>query len=180
MAAFYGSYAYLGSHVTEALALPTALAGVAALSYGVGFGAVAPLDRLIDRHGAVRAAPFVLGALLAIYVGLAAVSQFWVLVFVACLFWGAANHLGLNLLVGQLTALSPNERGTILGLYSAVTYAAMFTGTAAFKPVFEQRGFSAAALLSAACIAPALLHSIRRHRKAAPKAELGRTAQNGR
>ena len=95
-------------------------------------------------------------------------------------FWGAANHLGLNLLVGQLTALSPNERGTILGLYSAVTYAAMFTGTAAFNPIFEQRGFSAAALLSAACIAPALLHSIRRHRKAAPKAELGRSAQNGR
>lgn len=180
MAAFYGLYAYLGTHMTETLGLSTALAGMAALSYGVGFGFAAPLDRLIDRHGAVSAAPVAFAALLAIYLCLAAVSQHWALVLAACLLWGAANHLGLNLLVGQLTALSPNERGTILGLYSAVTYAAMFTGTATFKPVFEQGGFSAAALLSAACIAPALLHSILRRRKAPPKAGLGGAAPDGR
>ena len=160
MAAFYGLYAYLGAHLTEALALSTTAAGIAALSYGVGFGAVAPLDRLLDRHGAMKAAPFAFGALLLVYLGLAAVSQAALLILAACLFWGAANHLGLSLLVGQLTALSLNERGTILGLYSAVTYAAMFVGTTAYMPVFEAGGFSMAAVLSALCIMPVLLASL--------------------
>ena len=163
MAAFYGLYAYLGAHLTETLALSTTAAGIAAMSYGAGFGAVAPLDRLIDRHGAAKAAPFVFGALLAVYIGLAVVSQVGILVFAACLVWGAANHLSLNILVGQLTALSPKERGTILGLYSAVAYASMFIGTVVFKPVFEGGGFSIAAILSAACIAPALVNAIRRN-----------------
>lgn len=160
MAAFYGLYAYLGAHLTEALAMSTTAAGVAALSYGVGFGAIAPLDRLLDRHGPTKAAPLVFGALLLVYLGLATVSQTAQLILGACLFWGAANHLGLNLLVGQLTALSPNERGTILGLYSAVTYAAMFVGTAAFMPIFEVGGFSTAAVVSALCIAPVLVSSL--------------------
>ncbi|MEL6465676.1 MAG: MFS transporter [Pseudomonadota bacterium] len=167
MAAFYGLYAYLGAHLTEVLALSTTAAGVAALSYGIGFGAVAPLDRLLDRHGAVKAAPFVFGALLLVYFAMAAVSQVALLILAACLFWGAANHLGLSILVGQLTALSPNERGTILGLYSAVTYAAMFVGTAAFMPVFGWGGFSVTAVLSALCIVPVLMASLmqrpRRH-----------------
>lgn len=160
MAAFYGLYAYLGAHLTEALALSTTAAGIAALSYGVGFGAIARLDRLLDRYGAVKAAPLVFGALLLVYLSLAAASQAATLILGACLLWGAANHLGLNLLVGQLTALSPNERGTILGLYSAVTYAAMFIGTAAFMPVFEVGGFSTAAVLSALCIAPVFVTSL--------------------
>ena len=180
MAAFYGLYAYLGAHLTEGLALSTTSAGIAALSYGLGFGAIAPLDRLIDRYGAVRAAPIVFCALLAVYVGLAAVSQFWIWLFAVCLVWGAANHLGLNILVGQLTALSPNERSTILGTYSAVTYAAMFIGTAAFKPIFEVGGFSTAAILSAGCIAPALLNAIRQSQWMKRNADLSRAAEDGR
>ncbi len=161
MAAFYGLYAFLGAHLTEGLGLSTTAAGMAALSYGVGFGAVAPLDRLIDRHGAAMVAPVVFGGLLITYVGLALVAQIWIFVFAMCLAWGAVNHLGLNILVGQLTALSPTKRGAILGLYSAVTYAAMFIGTAVFKPVFETYGFSATAILSAGCITPALINAIR-------------------
>ena len=172
MAAFYGLYAYLGAHLTEALALSTTAAGLAALSYGVGFGAIAPLDRLLDRYGAVKAAPLVFGALLLVYLGLSAVSGAALLILGACLLWGAANHLGLNLLVGQLTALSPNERGTILGLCSAVTYLAMFFGTTAFMPVFEIGGFSTAAALSALCIAPVFVSSLvrrsRENRESAP------------
>ena len=87
-------------------------------------------------------------------------------IFAACLLWGAANHLGLNILVGQLTALSPSQRGAILGLYSAVTYVAMFVGTAAFKPVYESYGFTALAFLSALCISPTLIEALRGRRRA--------------
>ncbi|MGR3503979.1 MFS transporter [Pseudaestuariivita sp.] len=165
MAAFYGLYAYLGAHLTEVLGWPTTTAGLAALSYGIGFGAIAPLDRLLDRHGPVRAAPVVFGGLVAVYLGLAGLAHSAVLIVAACLVWGAVNHLGLNLLVSTLTALSPNERGTILGLYSATTYAAMSLGTAAFKAVFETGGFALLACLSALCIAPVFVHAALRQRQ---------------
>lgn len=178
MAAFYGLYAFLGSHLTEGLGIATKVAGMAALSYGVGFGIVAPLDRLIDRHGATKSAPVVFTALLSIYIGLSMIAPFgWALI-AFCFLWGAGNHLGLNLLVGQLTALSPQRRATILGLYSAVTYAAMFAGTAAFKPVFEFHGFEAISLLSAACILPALIGAIRKQVRAA-KEDVSCDAENG-
>lgn len=45
---------------------------------------------------------------------------------------------------------------------NAMTYAAMFVGTTVFMPVFESYGFAAVGVLSAACIAPALLSAIRR------------------
>jgi predicted MFS family arabinose efflux permease len=71
------------------------------------------------------------------------------------------------LIVGALTAIRPNQRGAILGLYSAVTYASMFAGTALYKPLFEGNGFMWCAMLSAVCIVPATLFSaarLRRHR----------------
>ncbi len=160
MSAFYGLYGFLGTHVTTVLGYSTGVAGLAALSYGVGFGAVAPLDRLIDRYGATRAAPVVFSALLLVYLLLSVVAGHGLAVFGVCLLWGAVNHLGLNILVGQLTALSPSQRGAILGIYSATTYVAMFVGTAAFRPVFEASGFASLALLSAACIVPAVIGAL--------------------
>lgn len=178
MAAFYGLYAYLGTHLTQALGIGTGIAGLAALSYGVGFGIVAPLDRLIDRYGATKSAPIVFATLLFAYIGLSALAPFGMALIAFCFAWGAANHLGLNILVGQLTALSPGQRATILGLYSAVTYAAMFVGTTVFKVVFEAFGFSTIALLSAACIAPATLGAVRCHYRLA-KTDVRQNAENG-
>lgn len=172
MSAFYGLYAYLGAHLTGTLALSTTAAGLAALTYGIGFGAVAPLDRLIDRYGATKAAPVVFGALTLVYLAMAAVTSDMLLIYAVCLLWGAANHLGLNLLVGTLTALSPDQRGTILGLYSAITYGAMFVGTTAFKPIFEFGGLSSAALLSALCVAPVFISAVLQNTRK-PGPELG-------
>lgn len=178
MAAFYGLYAYLGPHLTQGLGVATGIAGLAALSYGVGFGVVAPLDRLIDRHGAPKSAPVVFAVLLCAYIGLSLLAPFGMALVAFCFAWGAANHLGLNILVGQLTALSPQQRATILGLYSAVTYAAMFAGTTVFKIVYELFGFSVIALLSAACIAPALIGAVQRQNRVS-KADVHRNAENG-
>ena len=178
MAAFYGLYAYLGTHLPQVLGIATGIAGLAALSYGVGFGVVAPLDRIIDRYGATKSAPIVFVTLLCVYVGLSLLAPFGVALLGFCFMWGAANHLGLNILVGQLTALSPRQRATILGLYSATTYAAMFVGTMVFKVVFESFGFSVIALLSAACIAPATFGAARmqyRH----TKTDVRQNAENG-
>ena len=162
MAAFYGLYAYLGSHLTETVGFSTSVAGLAALSYGIGFGVVAPLDRLIDCHGAGRAAPVVFASLMAVYGGLAVLAASGEAIIAVCLLWGAANHLGLNILVGQLTALSNDRRGAILGLYSAATYGAMFVGTASFGVVYSAFGFPTIAALSAVCAAPCLAIAVHR------------------
>ena len=163
MMAFYGLYAFLGTHLTEQLSLSTTLAGLSAMAYGIGFGAIAPLDRIIDRYGSIQTAPYVFATLMTAYLAMAGVSDIAVALIAMCMVWGAANHLGLNLLVGALTAIEPSQRGAILGLYSAVTYASMFLGTVLFKPLFEQQGFAATAILSAVFILPATFYAFIRN-----------------
>ena len=160
MVAFYGLYAFLGTHLTTILGFSTTIAGLATLIYGIGFGVIAPVDRLIDKYGVTRAAPMIFGMLLCIYALLGLFTASAIAILLLCFLWGAANHLGLNILVGQLTALSPDQRAAVLGLYSAVTYIAMFVGTGIFKEVFEAYGFTTAAGLSATCIAPTFLIAI--------------------
>ncbi len=161
MAAFYGLYAYLGSHLTGPLGLSTTLTGFAALSYGIGFGFAAPLDRLLDRLGPTRVAPGVFLLLIAAYGALAIWSASALALIALCLVWGAVNHLGLNLLVGQLNAASSEHRASVMALNSAFTYGAMLLGTSGFKPLFEAYGFTGCALLSAALILPVTLIALR-------------------
>lgn len=156
MTAFYGLYTYLGPHLGETLQRSTAFAGLAIAAYGTGFGVAAPLGRLVDRHGLARAAGVTFGGLALVYLGLAATAARPWLLLALCVAWGLANHVGLNLIVRRLTELDPAQRGAIMGLYSAVTYLCVFAGALLYRPLFAQLGFAACALVSAACIAPAL------------------------
>ncbi|MFC3284542.1 MFS transporter [Litchfieldella rifensis] len=156
MTAFYGLYTYLGPHLGGTLRLPTAFAGLATFAYGMGFGLAAALGRLIDRYGTLMAATAAFASLALAYLGLAATAGFPVALLALCVVWGLANHVGLNLLVRRLTELDPLQRGAIMGLYSAITYLCVFAGALLYRPIFEHFGFAACALVSAACIAPAL------------------------
>lgn len=176
MTAFYGLYAYLGADLTGHLGLSTASAGLAPLAYGLGFGIAAPADRMLDRYGTTAAAPCVFLVLGMIYAAMALASAHNASLIALCLALGLANHLGLNLIVGQLTALDPSRRGAIMGLYSAVTYLAVFAGALVYRPLFIRSGLAGCALASAACILPALLASLVRARRglaAIPSARTG-------
>ena len=155
MAAFYGLWAYIGPHITETLGRSTTTAGLTALIYGAGFAGAAPLDRVIDRVGAARAAPPVFGVLACVYLALAATAGQLAALLATCLAWGAVNHLGLNLLVGRLTALAPDRRGAIMGLNTATTYLAMFAATLAYRPLFQWAGFAPLALVGSALVGSA-------------------------
>ncbi len=132
------------------IGLSVATTGLAPLAYGLGIAA--PLDRLIDRHGAAVAARVALTGLTLVYLCLAAVSGSVLGVIALCTVWGLMNHPGLNLLVGRLAALDPTQRGAVMGLYSAVTYLAVFAGAVLYRPVFDRLGFAACDLLSAVCV----------------------------
>jgi len=150
MTAFYGVYGYLGDHLHEDLGEPVSVNGLAAIAYGLGFGAAALLDGVIDRLGARRVMPFAYLLVAAVYVAIALASGGFGLLIAAIAVWGLANHFGLNVLVTRLTALDPSRRGTIMGLNSAVTYLAVTVGTAGFGPLYTSLGFANCALIAAA------------------------------
>ncbi|MGH6613247.1 MFS transporter [Sphingomonas sp.] len=161
MTAFYGLYAYLGPHLTGNLRLSTAAAGLAPAAYGLGFGAAAFIDRLLDRYSPSAVAPIAFVGLGLVYAALAVAADHAAVLIALCLVWGVANHIGLNLIVGRLSALDADRRGAILGLYSAVTYLAVSAGALFYRPLFAQLDFAGCALASACCILPALALSLR-------------------
>ncbi|RWM99238.1 MAG: MFS transporter [Mesorhizobium sp.] len=149
MTAFYGVYGYLGDHLHEGLGEPVSANGLAAIAYGLGFGAAALLDGVIDRLGARRVMPFAYLLVAAVYVAIASASGTFGLLIATIAVWGLANHFGLNVLVMRLTALDAARRGTIMGLNSAVTYFAVTVGTAGFGPLYTDLGFANCALVAA-------------------------------
>ena len=170
MTAFYGLYTYLGTHLTGVLQLSTAAAGLAPAAYGLGFGIAALADRLLDRHGATALAPFAFLVLGLVYCALAAASADAGPLIALCFAWGFANHIGLNLIVGRLTALDPAQQGAIMGLYSTVTCLTVSAGALVYQPLFLHFGFAWCALASAGCIMPALIMSLIQFRRRHPTA----------
>lgn len=148
MTAFYGVYGYLGDHLHSGLGEPVSANGLAALLYGIGFGGAALLDGVADRLGARRLMPLAFLAVAAVYLLLALTGDSFAAVLVMVFLWGLFNHFGLNLLIMRLTAIDPAQRGTIMGLNSAVTYLAVFVGTSGFGPLYSSYGFAAAAFVA--------------------------------
>ena len=149
MAAFYGMYGYLGDYLNNGLGRPVSANGLAALVYGLGFGAAALLDNIVDRIGAKRVMPIAFFAAGAVYIVMALLGKNFSALLMAVFVWGLVNHFGLNVLIMRLTALDPVRRGAIMGLNSAVTYLAGFVGTAAFGPLHTSFGFALSAVVAA-------------------------------
>jgi DHA1 family inner membrane transport protein len=163
MAAFYGIYGYLGDYLHHGLGQPVSANGLAALAYGMGFGAATLLDNVVDRLGAKRVMPIAFLATGTVYVSMALLGGSFTALLIAVFLWGLANHFGLNVLIMRLSAIDPARRGTIMGLNSAVTYLAGFIGTAAFAPLHTEFGFATAVCVAAALMLIAVLAAAWRH-----------------
>lgn len=161
MTAFYGVYGYLGDHLHETLGKSVSINGVAALVYGTGFGGAALLDGIVDRIGAKRLMPFAFLAVALVYLLIALGAGSAAALIVLAFFWGLANHFGLNILIMRLTALDPEQRGTIMGLNSAVTYLAVFAGTSGLGMVYAAYGFAACAGLAVALVMVSVASALR-------------------
>ncbi|MEM8979557.1 MAG: MFS transporter [Pseudomonadota bacterium] len=152
MTTFYGTYNFLGAHVTQALGFSTMAAALPVLGYGLGFGASVILDPLIDKWGYGRMAPMIFAAISLCLIGVAILEQSLVWLTIAFGLWGLVNHAGLTLITGRLTALDLAQRGAILGLNSAVTYACVTFATLLFTPIYAWGGFALCALVAAGII----------------------------
>lgn len=161
MLGFYGTYAFIGAHVHDALGLGTDWAGVVTLLYGTGFGLAALVDKYVDRLPQRQAGVLCFSGLVVVYVAQAAFGAAFAPLAMIALIWGIVQHLGLNFVVSRLAALDATQRGAVLGLNSAVTYLAVTGGAIAFRPAYEAGGLMACNLISAVCVAAALLESLR-------------------
>ncbi|MBX9463671.1 MAG: MFS transporter [Aquamicrobium sp.] len=162
MTSFYGVYGYIGDHLHGALGLPLSANGLVALSYGLGFGAAALLDRLIDRVGPGLLLSLIFLGVAAVFAAMAVASVSYAAMLVAVFAWGLINHFGLNVLIMRLTALDPSRRGAIMGLNSGVTYLALFAGTIGFGPVYAAFGFAVLPVLAVGLMIVAAAFAARR------------------
>jgi predicted MFS family arabinose efflux permease len=172
MAAFYGIYGYLGDYLHNSLGEPVSANGLAALVYGLGFGAAALLDHIVDRFGVKRVMPAAFLAAGIVYVSMALLGGSFTAILLAVFFWGLANHFGLNILIMRLSAIDPARRGTIMGLNSAVTYLAGFVGTAGFGPLHTEYGFAIASFVAAGLMLVAALAATWRQAEAVRSAHI--------
>lgn len=146
MIGFYQTYTFIGDHVRMLHGTGAWLGGAIALAYGVGFGAGVVFDKWIDARGPRRLLPFgliVVGlnyAILPIATGN--------IITAACypLAWGLANHFCMTALVSFMGSLSEEKRGTVMGLFSFVTYVSVGIGGAVYGPVYDRAGFMAVSL----------------------------------
>jgi len=169
MASFYGVYAYIGDHLHRGLGLPLSANGLLALTYGLGFGAAAFLDGLIDRFDAGRFLPAMFLAVGCVYLGMGAASGSYVLTLAAVFLWSLANHFGLNVLIMRLGALDPARRGAVMGLNSGVTYLALFAGTASFGALYTATEFAILPIAAAGLTLLAALSASLARAKTAPR-----------
>ena len=157
MAAFYGTYAFVGDAVRQATGASAGMTGVIVLSYGIGFGLANLADRRVDRLGAETVLPWALAAVAGIYLALIlATAALWSAA-AATLAWGFGNHLCLNTLIVLLARANPERRGAVLGLNSAVTYLGALVGTGGAGLLLPQAGFAAICLAAATLVAAAAL-----------------------
>lgn len=143
MIGFYQTYTFIGDHVRQLHGAGAWLGGVISLAYGLGFGAGVVFDKWIDAKGPSQVLPMALGLVGLNYLVLPLATGNMLVVAVYPVIWGLANHFCMTSLVSFMGALSPQLRGTIMGLFSFVTYAALGTAGAVYGPVYDGLGFFA-------------------------------------
>ncbi len=170
MVAFYGVYNFVGDYVVTALNKSISANAWLTVAYGLGFGFAASFASMLDRlaassakdvSGVIRPQHFPMIALLGlvvVYLTLGLVSASFVLLIPAAALWGLVNHLALNVLVAALNAADDTRRGSVMGLYSCVTYLSLSAGTLLFGLIYNGTAILELCLLSAAiCLGAAII-----------------------
>jgi MFS transporter, YNFM family, putative membrane transport protein len=147
----FGAFAYVGADLFARFGLRYSLIGLTIGTFALGgliYAGLAP--RLVTRLGQVGLAKWggiILGAA---YLGLAFAPVWW-LAPVAVMFLGLGFYMLHNTLQTNATQMSPQARGTAVGLFSAALYLGQTAGVAAIAPVLDRAGarpaFVAAAFL---------------------------------
>lgn len=157
MMSFYASYGFVGDYVVHYLKYPLSANAWVVIAYGCGFGIAALFDTHIDRFNPIVATPVTLFLLALVYLSLFISDSYRALVAIAFM-WGLMNHLAVNVLIARLSAADPRQRGTVLGLYSGITYLCMSLATLIAGVLYVRSGWPVLNLWAAGlCVLAALL-----------------------
>lgn len=157
MIGFYQTYTFIGDHVRLLHDTGAWLGGLIAGSYGIGFGVAVVFDAWIDRTGARRLMALALFLVAVNYLVLPfAMMAVWAVVLYPFI-WGLANHLCMNVLVSFMGSAPSEQRGTVMGLFSCITYVANGLGGAIYGSVYAGYGFTAVSFAATATLLAAAL-----------------------
>jgi predicted MFS family arabinose efflux permease len=152
MIGFYQTYTFIGDHVRNLHDTGAWLAGAITLSYGLGFGGGVIFDTWIDARGPRRVMALGLVLVGLNYLALPYATQSVAATVTYPVLWGLANHLCMTAIVSFLGSLSAARRGTIMGLFSFVTYVALAAGGALYGSVYDAYGFFAVSFAATATL----------------------------
>lgn len=150
MIGFYQTYTFIGDYVRQLHGAGAWLGGAISMSYGLGFGAGVVFDKWIDATGPRKLLALGLFLVGLNYVVLPFAAQSMAAIAIYPVMWGMANHFCMTVLVSFLGSLSPTRRGTIMGLFSFVTYVSVGVAGAAYGSVYSAHGFFAVAFAATA------------------------------
>lgn len=167
MAAFYGSFTYLGSYVRAETGSGAGVAGLMVLAYGAGFALAAGQARWIDRWGPGRMLVLAGGCAVGVYLLMPVAGRHGMALLPLMAAFGITQHMVLNSTLAWLGSRDPVRRGSIMAVNSAVTYAGLTCGTSGLGWVWQAAGFPAVAACSAALIGCAALIAWRLQRRSA-------------
>jgi MFS transporter, YNFM family, putative membrane transport protein len=149
----FGAFAYVGADLFARFGLRFSLVGLSIGTFAIGgliYAALAP--SLVVRLGQVGLATWGGVVLGCSYLALALIPTWW-LAPVVVTFVGLGFYMLHNTLQTNATQMSPDARGTAVGLFSAALYLGQTAGVAAMAPVVDRAGappvFIAAAILLA-------------------------------
>jgi predicted MFS family arabinose efflux permease len=149
----FGAFAYVGADLYARFGLSFSVVGLIIGTFGIGglfysgFGPM--LVRKLGQPGLAAGGGLVLAAA---YL-LLGFAPYWWLAPVAVTFIGLGFYMLHNTLQTNATQMSPEARGTAVGLFSAALYLGQTAGVGAMAPIIDRAGappvFMAAALLLA-------------------------------
>jgi len=151
----FGAFAYVGADLRTRFDLSYSIIGLIIGMFAVGGLIYAGfVKQFVARFGQIGLASWG-GALIGIaYLSLAAAQNWWQAP-IATVVLGLGFYMIHNTLQTNATQMSPEARGTAVGLYSAALYLGQTVGVAAAAPIVDRAGAQPAFIITAVAL-PAL------------------------
>jgi YNFM family putative membrane transporter len=136
----FGAFAYVGAYLRQSFGLSYSIIGLVIGTFGVGGLIYAGLvKQFVARFGQTGLAAGGGVLIAAAYLLLIAAHSPWIAP-VAVTFIGLGFYMLHNTLQTNATQMSPEARGTAVGLFSAALYLGQTVGVAAAAPVVDHYG----------------------------------------
>ena len=149
----FGAFAYIGADLHGRMGLSYTLVGLVIGAFGIGglvyVGLVPRLVRRLGQVGLARLGGPLLGLA---YLALASAPVWWIAP-AAVILVGLGFYMLHNTLQTNATQMSPEARGTAVGLFSAALYLGQTAGVALAAPLVDRAGAQPVFLVAAVLLA---------------------------